>query len=558
MGACGSLKIRVEEMKIAVVQFNPRIGHLKSNVEKIKGFIGRAKEDGADLIVFPELAVTGYHPRDLLFYNAFLDGVEKAVTEDIVPLAEGIVVVVGTPWREKEGDLPRLYNAALVLKDKKIISSHYKILLSGDDVFDEHRYFKPGAKTSLLTLGGKKIAVTIGDDLQLEEHFRQGPGMVINLAASPYHLGRAGERAEMFRSLAMEKEVCLFYVNQVGGNDELIFDGSCVACSESAKVFHQVEPFRETLLYCKVDNFDLEIIGVEEDFPSLRTRNYLQEEDVNWVYAALQRGLADYLKKTGFDKVIIGMSGGIDSAVIAALAVEILGPDKVLSVMMPSRYSTDHSISDSEKLAANLQMENRLIPIEGPFKEFIESLNRGRKAIIDLAEENLQARIRGDILMFISNRESGMVLTTGNKSELAVGYCTLYGDMCGGLAVLADVPKQMVYRLAAYINDLAGKELIPQSIITKPPSAELRPDQFDHDSLPPYEVLDRLVHYYIEKNMHVDEIVAMGFEREQVENIVAKIDRSEYKRFQAAPVLRITSKAFGSGRRIPLARGNFW
>jgi NAD+ synthase (glutamine-hydrolysing) len=206
-----------------------------------------------------------------------------------------------------------------------------------------------------------------------------------------------------------------------------------------------VEPFRETLLYCKVDNFDLEIIGVEEDFPSLRTRNYLQEEDVNWVYAALQRGLADYLKKTGFDKVIIGMSGGIDSAVIAALAVEILGPDKVLSVMMPSRYSTDHSISDSEKLAANLQMENRLIPIEGPFKEFIESLNRGRKAIIDLAEENLQARIRGDILMFISNRESGMVLTTGNKSELAVGYCTLYGDMCGGLAVLADLPKQMVY-----------------------------------------------------------------------------------------------------------------
>jgi NAD+ synthase (glutamine-hydrolysing) len=544
-------------MKIAVVQLNPMIGHLRSNVEKIRRFILKAREDGADLIIFPELAITGYPPRDLLFYNAFLDRVEKAIAEDIMPLAEGIAVLIGVPWREKEGNRCNLYNAALVLKDKKIISCHYKTLLSYDDVFDEHRYFISAAKTNLLTLGGMKIAVTIGEDIQLEEPFQHNPELLINLAASPYHLGKAGERAETLRSLAAKYQVPLLYVNQVGGNDELIFDGSSIACSESAKVFYQAEPFRETLFYCQTESFEIAPVQVEDDLPCLETKNYLQEEDVNWVYAALQRGLADYLKKTGFEKVIIGMSGGIDSAVIAALAVAVLGPDKVLSVMMPSRYSTEHSITDSEKLAANLQMENRLIPIEGPFKHFIESLNREGKPAIDLAEENLQARIRGDILMFISNRESGMVLTTGNKSELAVGYCTLYGDMCGGLAVLADIPKQMVYRLAVYINTLAGKELIPNSIITKPPSAELRPDQFDHDSLPPYEILDRLVHYYIEENKHIDEIVAMGYERELVENIVAKIDRSEYKRYQAAPVLRITTKAFGSGRRIPLAKGNF-
>ena len=562
-------------MKIAVAQLNPTIGHLQGNVVKITRFIRRAREDEADLVIFPELAVTGYPPRDLLLYNAFLDQAEKIVQEEILPLTEGIAVLLGTPWREKVRGETCLYNAALLLKDGKIISRHYKTLLPNYDVFDECRYFVPAAENNPVKVKGMKIAVTICEDIwndkdyferrlypkdPLEELFRKKPGLLINISASPYSLGKAGERGKMLRALAAKYQVPVFYVNQVGGNDELLFDGSSVACSGSGETFYQSEPFQEAMFYCETENFQITPVKLEGEAAasaSFEVQDYLQAEDVNWVYAALQRGLADYLRKTGFDRVVVGLSGGIDSAVIAALAVAVLGPEKVLGVMMPSRYSSDHSVADSRRLADNLQMENLLIPIEGPFQQFLDSLNDQGKPVMDLAEENLQARIRGNILMFISNRDNRMVLTTGNKSELAVGYCTLYGDMCGGLAVLADVPKQMVYRLAEYMNTLAGKEMIPESIIVKPPSAELRPEQLDQDSLPPYEVLDQLLHYYVEENKHIEEIVAMGYERELVENIVAKIDRSEYKRFQAAPVLRITTKAFGSGRRIPLARGSF-
>jgi len=560
-------------MKIAVAQLNPTIGHLQGNSEKIQRFIRKARGDNVDLIIFPELAITGYPPRDLLLYNAFLDQVEKIIYEDIIPLTEGITVLLGAPWREKDRGESSLYNAALVLKDRNIISRHDKTLLPNYDVFDERRYFTPATMRNPVTVNGVKIAVTICEDIwndkdywerrlypddPLEELFRQEAELLINISASPYHLGKAGEREKMLRALAGKYKVPLFYVNQVGGNDELLFDGSSVACSGSGDLYYQAEPFQEALFYCETENFKITPVRVEDNSSRfLGVPDFLQAEDVNWVYGALQRGLADYLRKTGFERVVLGLSGGIDSAVTAALAVAVLGPDKVLGVMMPSRYSSDHSIADSRRLADNLQMENLLIPIEGPFQQFIESLNEKGKPAMDLAEENLQARIRGNILMFISNRDNRMVLTTGNKSEMAVGYCTLYGDMCGGLAVLADVPKQMVYRLAGYMNSLAGKELIPESVITKPPSAELRPDQLDQDSLPPYEILDQLLHYYVEENKHIEEIVAMGYERELVESIVTKIDRAEYKRFQAAPVLRITTKAFGSGRRIPLARGFF-
>ncbi len=560
-------------MKIAVAQLNPTIGHLQGNSEKMQRFIRKARGDNVDLIIFPELAITGYPPRDLLLYNAFLDQVEKIIYEDIIPLTEGITVLLGAPWREKDRDESSLYNAALVLKDRNIISRHDKTLLPNYDVFDERRYFIPATMRNPVTVNGVKIAVTICEDIwndkdywerrlypddPLEELFRQEAELLINISASPYHLGKAGEREKMLRALAGKYKVPLFYVNQVGGNDELLFDGSSVVCSGSGDFYYQAEPFQEALFYCETENFKITPVRVEDNSSRFfGVPDYLQAENVNWVYGALQRGLTDYLRKTGFERVVIGLSGGIDSAVTAALAVAVLGPDKVLGVMMPSRYSSDHSIADSRRLADNLQMENLLIPIEGPFQQFIESLNEKGKPSMDLAEENLQARIRGNILMFISNRDNRMVLTTGNKSEMAVGYCTLYGDMCGGLAVLADVPKQMVYRLAGYMNSLAGKELIPESVITKPPSAELRPDQLDQDSLPPYEILDQLLHYYVEENKHIEEIVAMGYERELVESIVTKIDRSEYKRFQAAPVLRITTKAFGSGRRIPLARGFF-
>ena len=562
-------------MKIAVAQLNPTIGHLQGNAEKIAQCIRRAREDNADLVIFPELAVTGYPPRDLLLYDAFLEQAEKIIHEEILPLTKGITVILGTPWREKEQKESGVYNAALVLGEGKIISRHYKTLLPNYDVFDECRYFVPAKENNPVTIKGMKIAVTICEDIwndkdyfkrrfypqdPLEVLSRKNPGLLINISASPYSLGKAGERGKMLRALAEKYQVPIFYVNQVGGNDELIFDGSSVACSGSGEIFYQAEPFQEALFYCETENFQITPVRLEGEAAASaawQVQDYLQVEDINWIYAALKRGLADYLKKTGFDKVVVGLSGGIDSAVIAALAVAVLGPEKVLGVMMPSRYSSEHSVVDSRRLADNLQIENLLIPIEEPFQQFLNSLNDQGKPLMDLAEENLQARIRGNILMFISNRDNRMVLTTGNKSELAVGYCTLYGDMCGGLAVLADVPKLMVYRLAEYINTLAGKELIPESIIVKPPSAELRPGQLDQDSLPPYEVLDQLLHYYVEENKHIEEIVALGYERELVDSIVAKIDRAEYKRFQAAPILRITTKAFGSGRRVPLAKGLF-
>ena len=647
-------------MKIAIAQLNPTIGSIKANAEKIKKCILRARGDNVELIVFPELALTGCPPRDLLLNDGFLTLAEKTLREEILPLTEGITVLLGTPWRDEKQERPEggyeeqskqwkkvsrlsapshLYNAALALKSGKIISKHYKTFLQNHDVFDESRYFTAAAGKDVFTVGGLKITVIIGEEvwncLDPSEHelytdetsnefcTHENPTggaeaeLLINISASPYHLGKSQKRREMLVALAERYKAPLIYVNQVGGNDELIFDGSSAFCdglgdklsakptqgcgselrdeaeegpgscympgpepgfwflpkgkdqsgsdSESGEWtgYFQAPPFQETLIYCDLENlkftcFDaVDITPEAAAMPLIRAIDYEQTEDVNWVYAGLQLGLADYLRKTGFDKVLIGLSGGIDSAVVAALAVSVLGPESVLGVMLPSRYSTDHSITDSELLAENLGIRTLLIPIEDHFKQFVENLNAERKPILDLAEENLQARIRGNILMFISNRDNRMLLTTSNKSELAVGYCTLYGDMCGGLAALADLPKLMVYRLAEYINDQAGKDLIPREIIDKPPSAELRPDQMDQDSLPPYEVLDKLLYYYIEENMSIDEIAALGFERELVASIAAKVDRSEYKRSQAAPALRITSKAFGSGRRMPIVRGYF-
>ena len=545
------------DMKICLVQFNPTVGHLKANTEKIKEFIRRVRGDGADLIVFPELALTGYPPGDLLLYKAFLEQTEKTVLEEILPLTEGITVFLGTPWLDAgEGCL---FDAALVLSGGKIISKQYKTFLSDTDVFDESRYFTPAAESGYITAGGLKIAVTIGEEVLFDSwggHSRRGIDLLLNISASPYHLGKARDRRQKLCGLAGKYHIPLVYVNQIGGNDELIFDGSCTVCSDRGKIVYQAPPFREGCFFYDTDSGDVGPFETDDTAPPVvEVRDYEQTEDINWVYAALLRGLADYMGKTGFSKVVFGLSGGIDSAVIAALAVAVLGPEQALGVMMPSRYSSDHSVADSRKLAENLGIETLFIPIEKPFRQYMECLNDNGEPLMDLAEENLQARIRGNILMFISNRQNRMLLTTGNKSELAVGYCTLYGDMCGGLAVLADLPKQMVYRLAEYINAKAGKELIPQAIIDKPPSAELRPDQLDQDSLPPYEVLDKILHYYVEDNKHIDEIAALGYERELVGNIVYKIDRSEYKRFQAAPVLRITSRAFGRGRRLPLARG---
>ncbi len=566
-------------MRIAAAQINPTVGDLQGNTLRINKIIGEVRSRGADLVIFPEMALTGYPPRDLLLYSAFLDEVERIVHTEILPICTGLNVLLGVPWRGKESE-GLLYNAALLLREGSIISHHNKTLLPNYDVFDERRYFDPAQVRCPAVINGVKVAVTICEDIwndkdywqrplytedPVMELFQQGARLLVNISASPYHLGKGLQREKMLCAMARKYDVPLLYLNQVGGNDELIFDGSSLLCSAAGHVLYRAETFKEEIFYCDYSEEKSLLTTEKEQAENNNAKTALcaaqgltvNEEGVEQVYDALCLGLGDYLKKSGFRSVVIGLSGGIDSAVTAALAVETLGAEQVLGVLMPSRYSSFHSVEDALLLAQNLGIKKRTINIEKSFISFLSLLNDSQALQLDLAEENIQARIRGNILMFISNREKRMVLTTGNKSELAVGYCTLYGDMCGGLAVLADVPKTIVYQLAELVNKRANGEIIPGNVIKKEPSAELRPEQKDQDSLPPYTLLDQLLHLYIEENHHVEEIAALGYDRELVKNIVSKVDRAEYKRFQAAPGLRVTTRAFGSGRRMPLARGCF-
>ena len=565
-------------MRIAAAQLNPTVGDLRGNVEKIVTVIETVRNKGVDLVVFPEMALTGYPPRDLLLYSAFMDEVERIVQTEILPLSMDLSVLLGCPWRYKNKD-GFLYNTALFISKGAIISCHEKSLLPNYDVFDERRYFTPAKVRRPAEINGEKVAVTICEDVwndkdywqrplytedPLVELFQQGARLLINISASPYHLDKTIQREEMLCALAQKYAAPLIYLNQVGGNDELIFDGSSLLCSADGRVLYRAESFREEIIYCHYSEGEGLLTTNNQHFkidaaPVLPPGDQLEsDEGVEQVFHALCLGLKDYLKKSGLCSVVMGLSGGIDSAVTAALAVETLGPEHVLGVIMPSRYSSGHSFNDALLLAQNLKLGTRTISIEEIFTAYLSQISNDNKICMDLAEENIQARIRGSILMFISNREKSMVLTTGNKSELAVGYCTLYGDMCGGLAVLADVPKTMVYELARFMNKRAGQEIIPNTVIHKEPSAELRPDQKDQDSLPPYALLDQILHFYIEENCHIDEITALGYDRELVADIVEKVDRAEFKRYQAAPGLRVTTRAFGSGRRMPLARGSFY
>jgi len=551
-------------MRIALAQINPTVGDLAGNCRKIVDFAQRARSLGARAVLFPELAITGYPPRDLLLKPQFIEDNLRALRV-VAEHTPGIDVIVGYAERNEAPVGRPLHNALGVLRDGRVVARHFKTLLPTYDVFDETRYFEPGPPPhgcGVVNIGGVPVGLSICEDLWNDERlvprrlYHQNPiadlsaagaRVLINASASPFVVGKHEFRLQLFAEQARRFRRTLLYVNQVGGNDELVFDGNSVAFDPDGNVIAHARDFEEDLLVVDVDA-DGAVGGPGGS-------RHQPSAGIESIYRALVLGLRDYVRKCGFRTVVLGLSGGIDSAVTAALAVAALGADKVVGVAMPSRYSSDHSVADAKALASNLGIQFHIVPINAVHEAFERTLApvfAGRQP--DVTEENLQARVRGAILMALSNKFGHLLLTTGNKSELATGYCTLYGDMCGGLAVISDVPKTTVYQLAHFINRQAGRELIPRNSITKPPSAELRPNQTDQDSLPPYDVLDAIMHRCIEQEKGAAEIIAEGFDPQTVLRVIRLIDRSEYKRRQAAPGLKVTSRAFGFGRRMPIAQ----
>lgn len=543
-------------MKVALAQINPTVGDVQGNLLLVEEAVKRAKTFGVDLLVFPELALVGYPPRDLLFQKEMIVAVEKALAEKVAPMSKEVAIIIGAPLMESE----HIYNSALFFKEGRLEAKQDKTLLPNYDVFDEMRYFQAASERKPFLLDEAKVGITICEDAwndkdfwqrrmydidPVEEQVKKGADFIINISASPYHYGKRRFRAEMLAHSARKYKIPVLFVNQVGGNDELIFDGSSMVFDRDGKVVLEGKRFEEDFLVVNLDK--------------LPSRGKLPEEiveDISCIHDALVLGVRDYLRKTGFKKAVVGLSGGIDSSVTAALAAEALGPENVVGVIMPSRYSSRESVEDAQEVARNLGIETRIYSIEQIFLAYLKTLNPSEKPMMDTAEENVQARIRGNILMFISNREGVMVLSTGNKSEIAVGYCTLYGDMSGGLDVLSDVPKMMVYELARYLN--RERTVIPERVILKAPSAELRPGQKDEDALPPYRILDSILKSYVEENKSVEEIVRAGFDRKLVEDVIRRVDWAEFKRRQAAPGLKVTTKAFGVGRRMPIAWKKGW
>ncbi|NLW87780.1 MAG: NAD+ synthase [Planctomycetes bacterium] len=539
-------------MKIALAQINPVVGDITGNARLIAADIARAKELGASLVVFPELSMVGYPPRDLLVKYGFVAQNMQAV-EDLALQCRGIAALVGfvRPNPNKGGRA--LQNAAALLKDGKVAHVHVKSLLPTYDVFDETRYFEPEKPGGCIELEGVRIGLSICEDLWDAQALGRelygedpifalkaaGAQIIINMSASPYQVGKERVREDLFLRQTSGHGVPILYVNQVGGNDELIFDGCSCAVSAQGKVFARAKSFEPDLLVVDLDSGT----GRCEESGAPIAR----------LSAALKLGLGDYIHKCGFSKAVLGLSGGIDSAVVATLAADALGPKNVLGIAMPSRFSSDHSLSDAKALADNLGIEYRVIPIEqmhAAFEHQLDEILAGG----DEARQNIQARIRGVIVMAASNALGHMALATGNKSELSCGYCTLYGDMCGGLAPIGDVLKTQVYELARQLNTEAPGERIPSGTFTKPPSAELKPDQTDQDKLPPYDVLDQILHRYVELEQDAGMIIAAGLDAATVRRVIRMVDLAEYKRKQAAPVLKISPRAFGAGRRVPIAQ----
>jgi NAD+ synthase (glutamine-hydrolysing) len=548
-------------MKIALAQTNPIVGDLKANSRKIVDFAARAYDQGADLAVFPEMCVVGYPPQDLLENGYFLTAADRTVDWIAQNVPQDIGVVVGVPLRSDVRTGKRLRNAAILLEGGERVATVLKTLLPTYDVFDEYRYFEPATERSIVEWRGRKLGIHICEDMwnaslnmqgtKVEHHLydvdpiedlvRQGAEILINISASPYSIGKHERRNDLLGDVCRHHGVPFVLVNQVGANTEIVFDGDSRVHGPDGTRLLCADSFREDLL-----------IWDSEKMPGPCPRKHSDIEDL---FDALVLGVKDYFEKTGaFTKVVLGLSGGIDSAVTCAIGALALGPEKVVGVTMPSRYSSEGSISDSEILAKNLGIEFIEIPINNAvsaFESMLEPAFEGTSP--DVTEENLQSRTRGVTLMALSNKFGYLLLSTGNKSEVAVGYVTLYGDTNGGLALLSDVYKQQVYALAEFINEREGREVIPRSTIEKPPSAELRPDQKDQDSLPPYDRLDTILRLYVENLYELDAIVDQtGYDRDEVKRILRMVDLNEYKRRQAPPGIRVSMKAFGVGRRLPI------
>lgn len=570
----------MRSLRLALAQINPIVGDLTGNVKKMAEYLDEARARGAAIVVFPELALCGYPPEDLLLKPSFIRACRNSL-DKLVAQCQGVAAIVGFP--EEAGDL---YNAAAILCDGKLVGAYRKQLLPNYGVFDEDRYFSVGRGCTVLVAQGIRIGVTICEDIwhpggPHEAQARLGQAeLLINISASPYHIGKAKSRERMLAVRALDNVAALAFCNLVGGQDELVFDGSSAVFDPSGKVVARGKQFAEDLVVADVDLDEVERrrlhdprrrkshrqwraqeaaieeivlpIRCETDRVSLAGQPIPEPLGVPAeVYKALVVGTRDYVQKNGFEKVVVGLSGGIDSALVACIAVDALGPDHVIGVSMPSRYSSDHSKTDAAELAKKLGVRYLTIPIEPAFTAFTQMLTPTfAGASPDLTEENLQSRIRGTLLMALSNKFGWLVVTTGNKSEHSVGYATLYGDMAGGFAVIKDVPKTLVYDLGRFRNSRSA--VIPENVFLKPPSAELRPDQKDSDSLPEYAELDPILAAYVEQDCSIAEMVAAGFNLSTVAQVVKLVDRSEYKRRQAPPGVKITPRAFGKDRRLPI------
>jgi NAD+ synthetase len=549
-------------VRIALAQLNFTVGAFDGNFRKIADAVGRAARERADLVVFSELATTGYPPRDLLTHARFIDLNLELLDRVAALSASGPGILIGYVDRNA-GDGKPLHNAVALCAGGRIVERRVKSLLPTYDVFDEDRYFEPARSVSPLRFRDWSLGVSICEDVW------NGPGtgpqrlyhrdpiaeladaevdVMINISASPFELQKADVRREMIRREALRHRRPFFYLNQVGGNDELVFDGHSIGIDPDGRDVVRLRDFDEDFAVVELAPAEPSV-RLQADPSLVRSVSASPEETA---YRALVLGLRDYVQKCGFSSVVLGLSGGVDSALTVCLAVDALGADRVVTAALPARYSSQHSLDDAAALARNLGVDHRVISIDAVFQAYLDTLAPALAGTAeDTTEQNLQARVRGAVLMALSNKFGHLLLTTGNKSELAVGYCTLYGDMSGGLAAISDVPKTLVYRLARYVN--REREIIPASTLTKAPSAELKPDQTDQDTLPPYDVLDRIVEAYVERSLDADAIAALGIDRGAVVDVIRKIDGSEYKRRQAAPGIKISSKAFGVGRRYPIA-----